>query len=229
MSDRHRDRNRQRQDAEREPPGRQVPVRPAFAAPGPGPSSPAPPPASPVPPPLPAYPPPAYPGAPSAPAPGPPAAYPTPPPYPGTYGVPPAPSSMPAPGGLPPTGAIPASPWAYAPGTWTPRADVYQEDGDYVIITDVPGIDLDTLDLTWDGGELVLEATIRSPEKPERKPVVRERPSGSYYRRIPLGPDLDPTGAVASYCDGILEVRVPRKRRRMRRAVRVSRPDQQPT
>lgn len=236
MTDREGERSRRRRAGDHESSARQFPVRPAFAAPAPGPSSPVPSPVAAAPPP---YPPPAYHGPPALPPPGPPAAYPSPPPYPGAFGVPPAaagataisapagpttPATMPAPAG------IPAAPWTH-PGTWTPLADVYQEDGDYVVITDVPGIDLDTLDLTWDGGELILEATIRSPDKPERKPLVRERPSGSYYRRIPLGPDLDPAGAVASYCDGILEVRVPRKRRRTRRAhpVRVRRPDEQPT
>ncbi|MEW6547288.1 MAG: Hsp20/alpha crystallin family protein [Bacillota bacterium] len=207
MPERERDKNRGGHAGERQPAGRQFPVRPAFATPVPGPSSP-------IPGTVPAYPPPTFHPAPPLPTPTPPG-YPSPPAYLGGYPAPPA--GMPTP-----------TPWGYPAGTWAPRADVYQENGDYVIITDVPGIDIDTLDLTWDGGELILEASIRSPERPDRKPLVRERPTGSYYRRIPLGPDLDPAGAVASYCDGILEVRVPRKRRRTGRGktVRVKRPEE---
>lgn len=220
MTDRERDKAKTQGPGQREPAARQFPVRPAFGTPVGDPSSP-------VPGPAPAYPPPSPYASPplTAPAPGlpppPPAACP-PPVYPSAYGVPPPGVTAPV------VPASPAGAWVYPPGTWTPRADVYQENGDYVIITDIPGIDLDTLDLTWDDGELILEATIRSPEKADRKPVVRERPSGTYYRRIPLGPDLDPAGAVASYCDGTLEVRVPRKRRRPRRTrtVRVKRADQ---
>lgn len=206
MSESQRDAGRG-QGGDQDRPGRRVPVRQAFSTPVPPPSSPAP---FPVPPPPSGpYGPAAYPVAGTAP-PAPPPTYSTLPPHPPAYGYP------------------PAAAWGYPQGAWAPRADVYREDGDYIIITDVPGIDLDTLDLTWDGGELVLEAAIRSPEKPERQPLLRERPTGTYYRRIPLGPDLDPAGAVASYCDGILEVRVPRKRRRPGKTVRVTRGGPQP-
>lgn len=209
MTEGERDKDRSGRGPEARPAGRQFPVRPAFPTPLPG----SPPPVAGT---VPAYPvSPAYHVAPPLSPATPPPAYASAPTYGAGYPTP-APG-IPAPGG-----------WGYPAGTWAPRADVYQEDGDYIIITDVPGIDIDTLDLTWDGGELVLEASIRSPERPDRKPLVRERPTGSYYRRIPLGPDLDPGAAVASYCDGILEVRVPRKRRRARRSktVRVKRQDE---
>lgn len=165
------------------------------------------------------------------PAPPHPSVLPTPPtpsptyhPSPPSYVSPPSPTAyMPAPyPTMPATPPAGATTWGYAPA-WAPRADIYEEDGDYVIITDVPGIDVDTLDLTWDAGELVLEASIRSPERPQRKPLVKERPAGTYYRRIYLAPDLDPAQAVASYCDGILEVRVPFRKRRGRRRVQTTR------
>lgn len=87
--------------------------------------------------------------------------------------------------------------------------DLYRDGDHYVLAADLPGIDPGSVDVDVDGQLLTLRAerTLRSGE--DTKWMVRERPSGSFLRRIALGDGLDTAGISAHYDNGVLSVIIP--------------------
>ncbi len=74
---------------------------------------------------------------------------------------------------------------------------------------DLPGIDPASIEVTVDRGVLTVSAK-RTEELAEgEKPVVRERFTGSFSRRVRLGNGVDAAKVEASYDRGVLTVRVP--------------------
>lgn len=82
------------------------------------------------------------------------------------------------------------------------------EDG-LVLRFDLPGIDPASIDVTVDRGVLTVGAKRTEEHTEGEKPVVRERITGSFTRRVRLGDAADSAKVEAGYQDGVLTVRVP--------------------
>lgn len=87
----------------------------------------------------------------------------------------------------------------------------YSEDGTLVVRAEVPGIDPDKdVQITVTDGVLKVSAERTEEEEKEGRHFHRrEFRYGSFARSIPLPEGIDEDKVVASYKDGILEVRVP--------------------
>lgn len=102
-------------------------------------------------------------------------------------------------------------------GTSIPRdgAPVYRlpvdvQDGEagYTVTASVPGFSPDQVEVTFHEGVLSLQAT--APErKLEGRWLARERPYGSYARRLSL-PDAVAEGITATFDSGVLTVSLPK-------------------
>lgn len=90
-----------------------------------------------------------------------------------------------------------------------PSIDVVREEGEIVVTAELPGMDVEDIDVALDGDVL----TIRG-EKSEEKEIseedryVHERTYGSFQRRITLPEGVDPDKMNATYEKGVLVVRV---------------------
>src|SRR5262245_32789853 len=108
------------------------------------------------------------------------------------------------------------------PADWSPRVDVSERDGQFLIRADLPGLSKDDLkvDLT---DEMV---TIRGERKQEKK-EQREGYSysecnyGNFYRAIPLPEGADTSKATAEFRNGVLEVAMPAPKRAEPQARRI--------
>ncbi|CND88936.1 Heat shock protein%2C Hsp20 family [Mycobacterium tuberculosis] len=80
---------------------------------------------------------------------------------------------------------------------------------DVVLRFDLPGIDPGSIEVTVDRG--VLSVTARREEEigEDERAFVRERPMGSFTRRVYLSDHLDAEGIDAAYNNGVLAVRIP--------------------
>ena len=91
------------------------------------------------------------------------------------------------------------------------KLEEFEEDGTLVVRAEMPGIDPDRdVEITLTDGTLHLRAQRRSESKTEDKKGYRSEFSyGSFSRslRLPAGATED--DVKATYCDGILEVRIP--------------------
>ncbi|HEY8446578.1 MAG TPA: Hsp20/alpha crystallin family protein [Thermomicrobiales bacterium] len=94
---------------------------------------------------------------------------------------------------------------------WAPRADVFAKNGDLVVKVELPGVKKDEVDVSIEGGDLVIRGERKAEEKVEEKDYYRmERSYGAFYRRWPLPEGVDPDKVEASFEDGVLTVRVPK-------------------
>ena len=90
-----------------------------------------------------------------------------------------------------------------------PRLDVFEEDGNLVIKTDLPGVKKEDVQVELDDGDLVIQGEMRSEHEVNEDQYYRmERNVGRFYRRVPLPVDVKPEDVQASMSDGVLEVRI---------------------
>ena len=92
---------------------------------------------------------------------------------------------------------------------WSPPADVYQTDKEYTIEIDLPGIDRAALDISIDNDKLLVRG-VRAIEQETRH--RRERPQGRFLRRFTVPQSVDQKAISAEYKDGVLRVRLPKRK-----------------
>ena len=97
---------------------------------------------------------------------------------------------------------------AFWAGPAMPMDAVRHEDG-VEFRFDLPGIDPASIEVTIDRGVLAVSAQRTEEFAEGEKPVVRERFTGSFSRRVRLGSGVDAEKVEASYDRGVLTVRVP--------------------
>lgn len=94
-------------------------------------------------------------------------------------------------------------------GDWQPAADIFESDEEYTIALDLPGIDRSALDISVDENRL----TIRGTKKSDNRTRARaERPQGKFLRSFSIPGSVDQGSIQAEYKDGVLEVRLPRRK-----------------
>jgi HSP20 family protein len=75
-----------------------------------------------------------------------------------------------------------------------------------------PGVDPATVEISFEKGVLSLAGVRAAPQVPEKATVhIAERAEGRFRRVVNLPEGIDADGISASYRDGVLHVRVPRK------------------
>ena len=97
---------------------------------------------------------------------------------------------------------------ASAPSAALPL-DIVRHDGDVTLRFDVPGIDLEQVEVTVDRGILSVSVKREEERTENDKFFVRERTMGTFTRRVALSENLNAEAVEASYDNGVLEVRIP--------------------
>lgn len=91
------------------------------------------------------------------------------------------------------------------------KCDIYEKDGDYHIVMDIPGFDKKDISIEAKNGYLTITATKNTENDDEEKNYIRrERSYGKYERSFYLG-DLDADKISAEFKNGTLKVLVPHK------------------
>jgi len=102
---------------------------------------------------------------------------------------------------------------------WIPSADIYEDEREYTLALDLPGIKRDSLDVSLDDGRL----TVRGERGPEEGVGVRraERPQGRFVRTFSLPDAVDRAGIAADYKDGVLLLHLPKRAEQQARRVKI--------
>ena len=96
-------------------------------------------------------------------------------------------------------------------GMWfTPRFDVWEDDKEYVLSGDLPGVDPQDLDIHYEKQELRIRGKV-APRDAQRKYFLEEYGIGDFYRTFTIGEMIDETTISAELRDGVLVVRLPKK------------------
>lgn len=90
------------------------------------------------------------------------------------------------------------------------KCDVYEKNGDYHIVLDVPGYDKDDITLECDNGYLTISAEKVAEDNEEGKNYIRrERRYGKFSRSFYVG-DIDTESIEAEFKKGTLQIVVPK-------------------
>ena len=87
--------------------------------------------------------------------------------------------------------------------------DAWQENGEFVVAFDLPGVNVDSVSLDIERNVLTVRAERRDPTQPNVELIASERPRGIFSRQLILGDTLDTEKVKAHYADGVLTLRIP--------------------
>jgi HSP20 family protein len=95
---------------------------------------------------------------------------------------------------------------------FVPAVDLSENESNYTITVEIPGVQKNDVQVELQDGMLVIHGEKRS-EREEKKDRSRyvERSYGSFSRAFDLPADADADRLEASFKDGVLTIRVPRK------------------
>ncbi|MBE3586387.1 Hsp20/alpha crystallin family protein [Desulfofundulus thermocisternus] len=104
-----------------------------------------------------------------------------------------------------------------------PRVDIYQTDDEVVATAELPGIaSRDDVEVTLTENTLSIRGEFkRGAEERQEGYFHSERYYGTFSRTLPLPVEVNPDQARATYKNGILEVRIPKKEPGKRNVYRV--------
>lgn len=93
---------------------------------------------------------------------------------------------------------------------WSPRIDMLEKNGEMILKVDLPGMKREEIEVYFDQGDLVLKGERKTEFERQEKEMYRaERYFGTFYRRVPLGFEIDPKLVAAKFQNGVLELKVP--------------------
>jgi len=91
-----------------------------------------------------------------------------------------------------------------------PHTDIYEEKGQLVMKTELPGIDKKDLDVTLEGDRLTIKAEKKEEVKEDATHHTRERYYGQYFRSVTLPYPVKEGEISATFDNGVLELRLPK-------------------
>lgn len=100
-----------------------------------------------------------------------------------------------------------------------PPVDIYENEQEYLVRADLPGVHKDDLALDLDKGELTLFAK-RGLERPGET-LAAGRREGDFRRVFRIPDEVDAGKVEASFEDGVLEVHLPKAERNKPRRITV--------
>jgi HSP20 family protein len=94
---------------------------------------------------------------------------------------------------------------------WTPSLDFSENDKEYIVRVEAPGVPKDDLEVNVEGQTLTI-AGHRDFEKEEKTEEYfwRERETGKFVRAVQLTTAVDRAKVAATYENGIMTVRLPK-------------------
>ena len=110
----------------------------------------------------------------------------------------------------------------FCPPVIEPPVDVYETGRQVVVVVEMSGISDGDVDITMDGRRLVINGERKpSAGRPGRLYSQMEICHGPFRRELLLPVEVNPDGARVEYSRGMLEIVLPKVRRRVGRPVRI--------
>ena len=102
---------------------------------------------------------------------------------------------------------------ARAPAPMKFRMDVTENDKEYQVLAELPGLKKEEISVTINGNEITISAEVKQEKDiKDGETVLRaERYYGKIQRAFALGQEVDEATAEAKYNDGVLELTLPKK------------------
>lgn len=97
-----------------------------------------------------------------------------------------------------------------APQVYLPAADVVEDEGEALLILDLPGVDATGIDITLEKNILAVKGKPATAGRDGHRLLYAEYGVGEYQRSFILSEDIDREGIRATIKDGVLKVRLPK-------------------
>lgn len=92
------------------------------------------------------------------------------------------------------------------------RMDVAEDDKNFLVKADIPGVSKDDIKVEIDGNQVTLSVEIKEEKEASGAGMLcRERQYGQQYRSFTLPQEVDDTKAQAKYENGVLQLTLPKK------------------
>ena len=96
-------------------------------------------------------------------------------------------------------------------GAWLPPVDIHEEENQFVLNVDLPGVDPKTVEITSDKGVLSIRGRREDARRESREGYRRvERINGEFQRRFSLPETADVQNIKAKSVNGVLEIAIPK-------------------
>ena len=90
---------------------------------------------------------------------------------------------------------------------WAPAVDIKEEENQYLLIADIPGVDPKDIDIHMENGQLTIKGERNSELKTEHEGFKRiERKHGVFYRRFNMPEGVDSENIQAQSEHGVVTV-----------------------
>ena len=114
-------------------------------------------------------------------------------------------------------------------GTWSPRVDIFEDKDHLVLEAELPGMNRDDFDLSFENNVLTLSGERKFEKKTDEGNYHRvERSYGSFTRSFTLPQTVTADGAKAEFNNGVLHVTLPKREETKARKIEISGADTQP-
>lgn len=106
---------------------------------------------------------------------------------------------------------------------WVPSMDLVENDADFVLRADLPGLSEDDVNIELEDNVLTISGERKAEHEERKEGYYRvERASGTFSRSLTLPEGIDPERVQANFDRGVLEVHIPKPEQRKPRKVTIS-------
>lgn len=108
-------------------------------------------------------------------------------------------------------------------GFFSPSVDVKENDKEFIIKAELPGVDEKDIDVTVTGDSVTIKGEKKEEkEDKDKNYYYMERSYGSFCRVIPLEAEIESGKAEARFKNGILDIKIPKSQSAKARGTKVS-------
>ena len=93
---------------------------------------------------------------------------------------------------------------------FAPRTDIYETDDNIILISDMPGVGEDSVDITLEKNVLTINGYVDDDRLEGYTPNYAEYRVGDYFRRFTLSNTINQDHIEASVRDGVLRLTMPK-------------------
>jgi HSP20 family molecular chaperone IbpA len=105
---------------------------------------------------------------------------------------------------------------------FTPPIDIYETEDGLVLLADLPGVSLDSLELQVQDNKLTLLGRVKSPVPAEAQLRYQEYQVGDFLRSFILSDEVDHERVSATLNSGVLKVWLPKAKKAQARRIQIT-------
>lgn len=103
-----------------------------------------------------------------------------------------------------------------------PCIDLHENDKDYIVEAEIPGIDKENVDIAINGDVMTIKGEKKNEAEEKKDNYYRlERSFGQFSRDIPIPEDVDRDKIDAKFKNGVLKIELPKNPKAQRSAKRI--------